>query len=65
MAIKQYSLKKDGAKQLSPAFRVRMWQACLARVSFSAFVMMVLPYEPQKLQVYSRARHSSRCPIAL
>ena len=23
MAIKQYSLKKDGAKQLSPAFRVR------------------------------------------
>ena len=24
MAIKQYSLKKDGAKQLSPAFRVRV-----------------------------------------
>ena len=23
MAIKQYILKKDGAKQLSPAFRVR------------------------------------------
>ena len=23
MAIKQYSLKNDGAKQLSPAFRVR------------------------------------------
>ena len=23
MAIRQYSLKKDGAKQLSPAFRVR------------------------------------------
>ena len=23
MAIKQYSLKTDGAKQLSPAFRVR------------------------------------------
>lgn len=23
MAIKEYSLRKDGAKQLSPAFRVR------------------------------------------
>ena len=28
---------------------MRMWQACFARVSFSAFVMMVLPYEPQRL----------------
>ena len=26
---------------------MRMWQACFFRVSFSAFVMMVLPYEPQ------------------